>query len=61
MDYEKIGRFIAEKRKEKGLTQKELASQLGLGDKASCCRYFERFFSLYRNPGVLLRPDSGTV
>ena len=34
MDYEKIGRFIAEKRKEKGMTQKELANQLGIGDKA---------------------------
>lgn len=34
MDYAKIGKFIAEKRKEKGLTQKELARQLGIGDKA---------------------------
>lgn len=34
MDYEKTGGFIAGKRKEKGLTQKELASQLGVGDKA---------------------------
>ncbi|MDE6566510.1 MAG: helix-turn-helix domain-containing protein [Lachnospiraceae bacterium] len=34
MDQEKIGRFIAEKRKEKGMTQKELARQLGIGDKA---------------------------
>ena len=34
MDYEKIGKFIAEKRKEKGMTQKELANQLGIGDKA---------------------------
>lgn len=34
MDQEKIGRFIAEKRKEKGMTQKELAVQLGIGDKA---------------------------
>lgn len=34
MDYAKIGRFIAEKRKEKGMTQKELASQLNIGDKA---------------------------
>lgn len=34
MNQEKIGRFIAEKRKEKGMTQKELARQLGIGDKA---------------------------
>lgn len=34
MDQEKTGRFIAEKRKEKGMTQKELARQLGIGDKA---------------------------
>lgn len=34
MDQEKIGKFIAEKRKEKGMTQKELAGQLGIGDKA---------------------------
>lgn len=34
MDQEKTGRFIAEKRKEKGMTQKELAAQLGIGDKA---------------------------
>lgn len=34
MDYAKIGKFIAEKRKEKGMTQKELAKQLGIGDKA---------------------------
>ncbi len=34
MDQAKSGRFIAEKRKEKGMTQKELARQLGIGDKA---------------------------
>lgn len=34
MDQGKTGRFIAEKRKEKGMTQKELARQLGVGDKA---------------------------
>ncbi len=34
MDPAKTGRFIAEKRKEKGMTQKELADQLGIGDKA---------------------------
>ena len=34
MDQGKTGRFIAEKRKEKGMTQKELAKQLGIGDKA---------------------------
>ena len=34
MDQAKSGRFIAEKRKEKGMTQKELAKQLGIGDKA---------------------------
>ena len=34
MDYQKIGSFIAEKRKEKNLTQKELAKQIGVTDKA---------------------------
>lgn len=34
MDQEKIGRFIAQKRKEQGLTQRELARRLGVGDKA---------------------------
>lgn len=34
MEQEKIGRFIAELRKEKGLTQKKLAEQLNITDKA---------------------------
>ena len=34
MNYEKIGEFIAEKRKEKKLTQNELAEKLGVTDKA---------------------------
>lgn len=34
MNYEKIGKFIAVKRKEKGLTQKDLAVKLGVTDKA---------------------------
>ena len=34
MDQVKIGRFIAQKRKELGLTQRELAEKLGIGDKA---------------------------
>lgn len=34
MEQAKSGKFIAEKRKEKGMTQKELAKQLGVGDKA---------------------------
>lgn len=34
MNYEKIGKFIQEKRKEKNLTQKELAQKLGVTDKA---------------------------
>lgn len=34
MNYETIGKFIQEKRKEKGLTQKELAQKLGVTDKA---------------------------
>ena len=33
MDQIKIGRFIAERRKEKGLTQKELAERLSISDK----------------------------
>ena len=34
MDQEKIGGYIARKRKEQGLTQKQLAARLGLTDKA---------------------------
>ncbi|MBR5662444.1 MAG: helix-turn-helix transcriptional regulator [Bacilli bacterium] len=34
MNYEKIGEFIASKRKEKDLTQKELAKKIGVTDKA---------------------------
>ena len=34
MNYDKIGKFIQEKRKEKNLTQKELAKKLGVSDKA---------------------------
>lgn len=34
MNYETIGRFIQEKRKEKNLTQKQLAYKLGVTDKA---------------------------
>ena len=34
MNYEKIGKFIQEKRKEKNLTQKELANKLGVTDRA---------------------------
>ncbi len=34
MNYDKIGIFIAQKRKEKGLTQKELAKRLNVTDKA---------------------------
>ena len=34
MNYEKIGEFIALKRKEKNLTQKDLAKKIGVTDKA---------------------------
>ena len=34
MNYNKIGEFIQEKRKEKNLTQKELATKIGVTDKA---------------------------
>lgn len=34
MDQVRIGRFIAEKRKEQGLTQMQLAEQLGITDRA---------------------------
>ena len=33
MDQVKVGGFIAELRKEKGLTQKQLAEQIGVSDK----------------------------
>ena len=33
MDQVKIGRFIAELRKEKGMTQRELANDIGVSDK----------------------------
>lgn len=34
LDKEKFGSFIAQLRKEKGLTQKEMAEQLFISDKA---------------------------
>ena len=34
MDQTKIGKFIASKRKEHGLTQSQLAEKLGITDKA---------------------------
>lgn len=34
MNYEKIGEFISKKRKEKNMTQKELANKIGVTDKA---------------------------
>lgn len=34
MDQKKTGRFIAERRRELGLTQKELAEKLGITDRA---------------------------
>lgn len=34
MDLIKIGKYIASKRKEKGLTQKELAEKIGMSDKS---------------------------
>ena len=34
MNYEVIGSFISKKRKEKNMTQKELASKIGVTDKA---------------------------
>lgn len=34
MDQKKIGRFIAELRKEKGMTQKNLAEKIFMTDKA---------------------------
>ena len=33
MEQEKIGKFILEIRKQKGLTQKELAEKIGVSDK----------------------------
>lgn len=34
MDLAKIGKYIAEKRKELGLTQRQLADELGMSDKS---------------------------
>lgn len=34
MDLVKIGKYIAEKRKEKGMTQKQLAEKLNMSDKS---------------------------
>jgi len=50
MNQEKIGRFISEKRREKHLTQSELAERLGITDRA---------ISKWEN-GVCL-PDAGTM
>ena len=57
IDKEKSGRFIAERRKELGLTQKELAEKLFLSDKA--VSKWERGLSL---PDVgVLQPLSGVL
>ena len=50
MNQEKIGKFISEKRREKHLTQSELAERLGITDRA---------ISKWEN-GVCL-PDAGTM
>lgn len=50
MNQEKIGKFISEKRREKHLTQSELAEKLGITDRA---------ISKWEN-GVCL-PDAGTM
>ncbi len=34
MDLKKIGMYIAGKRKERGMTQRELAEKLGMSDKS---------------------------
>lgn len=34
MDQTKVGRFIAECRKEKNMTQRQLADEIGISDKA---------------------------
>lgn len=34
MDFIKIGKYIAGKRKELGLTQRQIAEQLGMSDKS---------------------------
>ena len=50
MDQEKIGKFISEKRKEKGITQSELAEKLNITDRA---------ISKWEN-GICM-PDVGTI
>ena len=50
IDQNKIGKFIAEKRKEKGLTQTELANVLGITDRA---------ISKWENGRCL--PDAGLI
>ena len=50
MDQVKIGKFISEKRKEKGLTQSTLAEQLSITDRA---------ISKWEN-GICM-PDAGTI
>ncbi len=44
MDLSKIGNFIAKSRKDKGLTQKELADKLDLSEKTICKRERGRGF-----------------
>lgn len=34
LDQEKIGKFIAQRRKEQNMTQRKLAEKLGISDKA---------------------------
>lgn len=57
MDLSKIGKLIKEKRKEKSLTQEELASKLSISDKAVSkwergmvlCKWHTNYFSVNTN------------
>lgn len=47
MNQEKIGKYISEKRKEKKLTQEELAEKLGVSDKQYQIRRMVKICQIY--------------
>lgn len=45
MDLAKIGKYIAEKRKNLGMTQKQLAEKIGMSDKSVSKYIIAHFFA----------------
>ena len=55
MDQKKIGRFIAELRKEKGMTQKNLAEKIFMTDKAALLYQNRKSKSVSQMSAISLR------